>query len=369
MNIVHFESSMDWGGQELRVIEQSTWLNLHNHPTWVIARPHSAILAQAQARDLPHFALPLRGALNPSTLSKLLRFLRAHHIDLLDCHSNRDSYYGAYVKWLTSVKVIRSRHVTVPIKTSGLRGIVWRYGNHGVVVTAKLIRECLEQQHLVSPEKVLIAPAGVDPQRFHPKVDSQTLRQSLGIPATHRIIANIGMIRPDKGQLYFVQACKQLLAQRHPITCIQIGAATGQTQTYQQQVRAACGDEEERGIRFLGYHDDIERYLALADIVVIASINTEAQTRLVAQAFLMQKNVVATITGGLPEMIEHQCTGLLCPPADATALAQAVVTLLEQPQLAKRLAQAAYQQAQKTMTFDYMMEKMLEFYQHVLRGS
>jgi len=369
MNIAHFESSLDWGGQELRVVEQSAWLNQHGHPTWVIARPQSAILAQAQARHLPHVALPIRGALNLTTLRDLLRFLHTHRITLLDCHSNRDSYYGAYVKWLTRIKVVRSRHVTVPIKTAGLRSVVWRYGHHGVVVTAKAIREHLAQQGLVPPEKVLVAPAGVDPQRFHPQIDSQTLRRELGIPPEHRIIANVGMIRPDKGQLYFVQACRQLLAQQQAVTCIQVGAATGQTQAYQQQVQAACGDELGRGIRFLGYHDDIERYLALADVVVVASVATEAQTRLVAQAFLMQKNVVATTTGGLPEMIAHQHTGLLCPPADADALAQAVKTVLDQPRLAKQLAQTAYQHAQQTMTFDYMMAEMVGFYQRLLTLS
>lgn len=363
MNLAHFESSIDWGGQELRIVEQTEWLNRHGHPTWIIARPQAAILAQAQARGLPCFSLPLRGALNPRTLWKLLRFLHAHDIDLLDCHSNRDSYYGAYVKWSTRIKIIRSRHVTVPVQSRGLRGFIWRHGHHGVIVTARAIRDELVEAELAAPQKILIAPAGVDPQRFHPNLDSSALRRELGIPEAHTIIANIGMIRPDKGQLHYVHACRQLLARQRPVTCIQMGDATGQTQEYKKQVLEACGEYRDKGIHFLGYQEAIESYLALADIVVIASVATEAQTRLVAQVFLMRKNVVATTTGGLPEMIEDQRTGLLCPPGDAAALAQAVNTLLEQPRLARQLTDAAYRHARENMTFDYMMKKMLAFYQ------
>ena len=62
MNIAHFETSMDWGGQELRIVEQAEWLNQHGYPTWIIARPGSAILAKAQEKNLPTFAIRVRGS-------------------------------------------------------------------------------------------------------------------------------------------------------------------------------------------------------------------------------------------------------------------------------------------------------------------
>ena len=67
MRIAHIESSMNWGGQELRIVEQTDWLNQHGHPTWIIARPDSAILREAQQRDLPVLALDIRGSANPRT--------------------------------------------------------------------------------------------------------------------------------------------------------------------------------------------------------------------------------------------------------------------------------------------------------------
>ena len=367
MRIAHIESSMNWGGQELRIVEQTDWLNQHGHPTWIIARPDSAILREAQQRDLPVLALDIRGSANPRTYAELAQFVRTQRIDLLDCHGNRDSAYGAALKWLTGLPVVRSRHVTDPVRSSALRKLVWRTGNHGIVVTAERVAEILVEAGFAPRDRIYVAAAGVETDRFHPQRDGQALRAQLGIPAHHRVIANVGMIRPDKGQRFFVQACLAVLAQHDDLTCIHLGEATRQTEAYKQEVLALAGDAIAEGkIRFLGYQTDIENWLAVADMVVIASIATEAQTRLVAQAFLMQKNVVATTTGGLPEMITHRQTGLLCEPASASALTEAIDTLLTDPALAATLREQAYHHAQQHMTFDHMMTGMLATYQHAL---
>ncbi|GGY16613.1 glycosyltransferase family 4 protein [Paludibacterium paludis] len=370
MRIAHIESSMDWGGQELRIVEQTQWLNDHGYPAWIVARPGSAILQQARMRALPLLSLEIRGSVNPTTFFSLRRFLADNQIDILDCHGNRDSTYGAWIKWLTGRTVVRSRHVTDPIGVNALKRLVWRHGNDGVIVTAGRVREILDEAGLVNPEHVYVAVAGVDEQRFSPDRDGAALRQSLGIPANHIVIANVGMIRPDKGQLHFVRACASLLRRHSDITCIQLGEATTQTESYKQEVVGAVRTDIESGrIRFLGYQSDIENWLAIADMVVIASVATEAQTRLVAQAFLMKKNVVATTTGGLPEMIDHERTGLLCEPGSDTALATSVARLLDDPDLASRLREAAFDHALQYMSFDYMMRGMLNCYRDAMRRS
>jgi glycosyltransferase involved in cell wall biosynthesis len=80
----------------------------------------------------------------------------------------------------------------------------------------------------------------------------------------------------------------------------------------------------------------------------------------------MKKNVVATRVGGLPEMIAHQATGLLCPANDSGALALAVQSLIDNPSLADQLREQAYQHALKTATFGQMMDGMLAVYENAL---
>lgn len=370
MRIAHIESSMHWGGQELRIVEQTEWLNEHGHPTWIVARPGSAIALKAREKTLPVYEMPIRGSFNLSTLRQLLRFVDFQAIELLDSHGNRDANYCAYVRWLTGMPVVRSRHVIDPIRSDSFNRLIWRRGNQGIVVTAEAIRDNIVKSGLNSAERIFVAEAGVDERRFNPSVDGVKLRRWLGIPEDHFVVANIGMIRADKGQLQFVETCRQLLAKHENMTCIQIGEAPSHSIDYREKVLDAAGEYLEQGrIRFLGYQADIENWLALADVVVIASIATEAKTRLVSQAFLMKKNVVATSVGGLPEMITHQKTGLLCPPLNPAALAAAVEILIEDQSFAEQLRENAYLQAKQSMTFDRMMSGMLNTYEKAMASA
>ncbi len=367
LRLAHFESSMNWGGQELRILEQMEWMIARGYEVCLIARPGSAILDEAVKRNLPCHALRVRGSVNPGTLNKLLRLLRQGQINLLDCHSNKDAYYGLWTRLLTKTKVIRSRHVTNRIKTKGGRVLVWRYGNNHIITTADAVNRQIISLGLAPAEKIYTAKAGVDEKRFHPDIDAAQLKKQLRIPSDHTVVANIGMIRPDKGQLYYAKACNQLLDAHQKLSCIQVGEATLQTQDYKAKVvrEIEQGKHADR-FHFLGYHDDIENYLALADIVVIASIGTEAQTRLVSQAYLMKKAVVATCTGGLPEMVHHEETGLLCDAKSEKKLSSSIHRLLDDRKLRTELIENAYTYAIQHMTTDLMMQEMITVYEQTL---
>ncbi len=367
LRLAHFESSMNWGGQELRILEQMEWMIARGYEVCLIARPGSAILDEAAKRNLPCHALRVRGSFNPGTLNKLLRLLKQEQINLLDCHSNKDAYYGLWTRLLTKTKVIRSRHITDRIKTKGGRTLVWRYGNDHIITTANAVNQQIISLGLAPVEKIYTAKAGVDEKRFHPNIDAAQLKKWLGIPLDHTVIANIGMIRPDKGQLYYAKACNHLFDVHQNLSCIQVGEATLQTRSYKAEVAQEIqqGRHADR-FHFLGYHDDVENYLAMADIVVIASIGTEAQTRLISQAFLMKKAVVATRTGGLPEMVHDRETGLLCKAKSGDALATSIHRLLDERDLRNKLTHNAYLYALEHMTIDLMMQEMITVYEQTL---
>ncbi|MBU6951596.1 glycosyltransferase family 4 protein [Hahella sp. HN01] len=366
MNIAHLESSLNWGGQELRVIEQTQWLNANGHNGWIVARPQSAILMEAEKRGIPNTEIDFRGSANPKVIRKLIRFINQNKIELIDAHSNRDASYAMFAKWLTKVKVVRSRHVTTPIKHDFLHRLIWKYGNHQIITTANKINEQIIQLELAPASKVYTAKAGVDHNRYHANIDGSALKASLGIPSDHKVVSNIGMIREDKGQLFFVKACEIIAEQLPSVTFIQLGSATADTKAYESLVKEHWEKSKFKDrIKFIGYKSDIENYQALSDIVMICSIGTEAQTRLVSQAFLMENSMIATTVGGLPEMISHNNTGLLCPPQNPEALAEAAIKLLTDSKLAATLRKNAYQHAMEEMTFEKMMDGMLDIYKKV----
>jgi len=367
MNIAHIESSYSWGGQELRTIEQCEWLLKNSYHTWIIAREGSEIIKEAKKRNIPFYILDLRGSINPNTILKLINFIKKNHIDILDSHSNRDASYSMFVRLFTVAKVIRSRHVTNRIKNDFFRRFVWKRGNDQIVTTAHKIKDDIIKLKLAEEEKINVALAGVDEQRFDYQLNRDDLKKKLNIPDNHIVISNIGMIRKDKGQLHYVRACKQIAKLIDNVTFLQIGEATSGTKKYKEQVLKESESLIQNGhLKFLGYKSDIENYIDITDIVIIASVKTEAQTRLVSQAFLMKKNVIATKVGGLPEMIQDTVTGTLCLPASPNDITQAAITLIKDPHKQKEINENAYHYALKTMTFDQMMKHMIDIYTKTL---
>lgn len=368
--IAHIESSLNWGGQELRVLEQIEWLIKNDYKSVIIARPQSKILEEAKKRNLPHFELQIKGSANPFQIKKLINFLQNEKVNILDAHSSRDASYALFVKLLTNIKVIRSRHITNAIHNDFIHSLIWKYGSHSIITTANKIKLDIVNLKLFNKNKIYVATAGVDEKKFHPNININKLKETLQIPEKNIVISNVGMIRPDKGQKYFVEMCKILAKEYDNITFLQIGEATQETQKYKNEILKDLENSvySDR-IKFIGYKDDIENYLALTDIIVISSIKTEAQTRLVSQNFLMKNNVVATNVGGLPEMIEDHKTGLLCEAKDPNDLAHKVNLLLKDLKLKNLLADNAYNYAIQYSTFNYMMKGMLRTYNNTIYGS
>jgi glycosyltransferase involved in cell wall biosynthesis len=102
------------------------------------------------------------------------------------------------------------------------------------------------------------------------------------------------------------------------------------------------------------------------DVVVLPSIRSDGVPQVVLQALAMRKPVVASAVGGIPEVIQHQCTGVLVPPHDAPALADAVVQLLDEPQSAAIWAQAGGQLVDTYYGLEHMIDRTAAVYTAVL---
>jgi glycosyltransferase involved in cell wall biosynthesis len=94
-----------------------------------------------------------------------------------------------------------------------------------------------------------------------------------------------------------------------------------------------------KAVSFLGYRNDVDSLMASSDVVVSAS-SYEALSRSLLEALALERPVVAPFVGGIPEVIRNGETGLLVPPGDPSALAAGILQLLNDPNLAQRLASA-----------------------------
>lgn len=359
MRILHTESSLNWGGKELRSLEEVRWLNSHGHEAWIAARPNSKILEWAKAWGLPFFVVPFRGVARPAAIGKLYALVHKYRFDLIDCHDSHDALHCAILR-LLGAKVVRTLH-SEGISTRRLQRIVWRYGNDRIIVVSEVLKQRLVAMGLQST-KVDVINEGIDLTEFDFRRTGDKIRAEFDIPLTYKVVTNIGMIRPNKGQRYLVEAADAIVSAVPDVRFLLVGEAT--RPEFDRELRACLEASPQRDKFILtGYRTDVADFIAASDCVVISS-TAEAHSRVVPQAFAMKRPVVATNVGGLPELVKHGITGTLVQTANPSALAVGVIQVLQTDTSA--ILENAYTMALERFQIDGMMQRTLETYERAL---
>jgi glycosyltransferase involved in cell wall biosynthesis len=357
VNILYIESSRSWGGQEFRTCLEINWLNAHGHQAWLVCNPNSQVQSKASELGTRLVTMPLRSRVDLLSSWRLWTFCRRNRIELLKTYSSKD-HWICLPLYLCGIPLSRARCITDPIGSKG-RAFVFKHGCSNIVADASVIKRQLVQEHGVDPAKIEVIGSAVDLERFKPPRDRMKFRHEIGVSADTPLIGNIGMIRPDKGQLILVEAAPRVLAERPDARFVIVGMGTGILKrgiNVRNAIdRAGLADK----IIMAGYRWDTPDIYAACDMVVIASLRTEASPIVLREAFASGRPVIATKVGDIPEIIEHRQNGLLIEPADSQALAAAIIEFICDPKLAAYCAANGLRYATEHFSFDQMMAAKL----------
>ena len=185
-------------------------------------------------------------------------------------------------------------------------------------------------------DKVRIVYNGFDPAkaRIYEPGAAARLRAELGL-GPQPLVGLFGRLSEWKGQHVFLDA----IAAMEGVQAVIVGGALFGQEAYEARIREQASRLGLDGrVRFLGFRPDVPELMAAMDVVAHTSIVAEPFGRVVVEAMMCGRPVVATRGGGVTEIIRDGETGLLVPPGNASALAAAISRILSQPALAERLA-------------------------------
>ena len=358
MNILYVESSRSWGGQEYRTCLEINWLNAQGHQAWLVCNPDSQVHSKAAELGTRLVAMPLRHRVDLLCSWRLWRFCRRNRIDLLKAYSSKD-HWICLPLYFCGIPLSRARCITDPLGSKG-RAFVFKHGCSQIVADASVIKRHLVEQHGVDAAKVEVIGSAVDLEKFRPPRDRTKFRREIGVGDNTPLIGNVGMIRPDKGQLILVEAAPIVLKNHPDARFVIVGQGTGILKRG-INVRIAidqAGLSDE--IIMAGYRWDTPDVYAACDMIVIASLRTEASPIVLREAFASGRPVIATKVGDIPEIIDHRHNGLLIEPGDSRAMADAIMKFLNDPSLAAHCAANGLRYANEHFSFDTMMQKKLQ---------
>jgi glycosyltransferase involved in cell wall biosynthesis len=199
--------------------------------------------------------------------------------------------------------------------------------------------------HTRVPEHLVkVVPLGRDTHVFDPRrYDQVLMRRRFGLPVDRTIVAMLGRLDPQKGLEEFVRSLHDVSV-RHPgVLYLIAGDETlGEPgyRRYLDQLVEQLGLGE--SVRFLPFTDAVPEFMAAIDLFILPSYSETFGLALI-EAMAMEKPVVATRAGGVPEIVENGRDGLLIPPRDEKSLADAINLLLDDPSLRNTLSRRARQ--------------------------
>ena len=217
-----------------------------------------------------------------------------------------------------------------------------------------------------------VVPDPVDLDRFHPGIPGDRIRRELGIAGEEPLIGMIGHLTPWKGHEVFLEIARAVADRIPGSRFVVVGGSIYETHGhagYPESLRqraAALGLSDR--VTFLGIRDDIPEVLAGLDVLVHAPTAPEPFGRVLVEAMAVGRPVVAARCGGIPEVVEDGVTGILVPSGNVGAFANAVVRLLDDPVLCRRLGGAGRRRAEARFSIEAHAASVLEAYRAVFEG-
>lgn len=209
--------------------------------------------------------------------------------------------------------------------------------------------------HLPCPRKVVVVHNGIDTTRYTPQMDGRPFRQQHAIPTAAPLVGVVGRLRPWKGQARFLRMAASI-ARARPDAWFAIvgGTILDADHSYGQKLQRMVIELglAERVV-FTGQLDDVRPALAAMDVFVHPG-DPEPFGLATVEAMAMGKPVVAFSHGALPEIVEEGVGGLLAPPGDEEALAQAVLALLSDEGRRAAMGQAGRTHVERAFTAERM---------------
>jgi glycosyltransferase involved in cell wall biosynthesis len=219
----------------------------------------------------------------------------------------------------------------------------------------------------VNPRMTIIYDCAFDLNRYDPKVSGAGFRREFGIRENAPLVLLVSKLQTAKGHLCFIQAAKEVWSQLPQTRFVVIGGAVEGHEGEAAVIRKAAAPGERNGyLQMLDVLPDLTGAFAAADIVVHCPVYPDPYPTVMLLGMAMQKALVASNIGGIPEQVEDQSSGLLFPAGDSNALAGLLMDLIRDPQKRLSLGLEARRRVRVICDPARQVEQIIEQYKSVL---
>ena len=346
------------GGGEESLLLLARGLNRRRYIPYAMVPGEGEIAEAFRRLEIPVAALPLP-PLRPRTalaanrgLREVRQLLAAWQPLLVHAHGSRGALYVGMAARRLHIPVIW--HVRIADRDPLLDGLLLALSARVVAISHAVGARFGGSRHA---NKVRVVYNGVEPADWTP-------REGPPSSLTGPVVLQVGRLSPDKGQATLVRAAPTVLGHIPATRFVFLGADTDGEAGRLRRLAVQLGVNHAVEIR--PWMEDPRPAFQEADVVTLPS-RSEGFGRVLVEAAFLAKPVVATRVGGIPEVVVDGETGLLIPPDNPSALAEALIMLLRNPQLRHKLGAAARERALTRFTARQHVEGVEAVYAELLQ--
>ena len=358
MKIFHLISNKAWGGGEQTILDLSRRQLADGIKVELFCLLSDAVRNRFQELNVPIHTLPLRGALDLRSAWLMAKIIKHEPDCAIHAHNFKEAFTAAYARMIAGRKDIRlvmCRNLTRKGKTSMIYR--WLYSQLDCIVfdSQLAMDEFLSTNPPIDHNKLqvifnaIIVPDGLK---------AKDLRAEFGIADDETIILCHGRLDPEKGQHVLIEAAAQLKGEKFKLVLI-----GGGSEEYTNNLKSLIRKHQlEKTVIMMGFTDSVMTYVAGCDIGVLPSIVAEGCSLAAQEHMSLGHPIVATNNGGQREYIVDGKNGLLVPPENPVALADALRRLLHDKELCKKLGDQAKSDYDDHLNYESYYNRMSKIY-------
>jgi len=307
-----------------------------------------------------------RRKLAPGMVARLVKLIRERQVSLLHTHDHKSDFFGLMAARIAGVRIVATAH--------GYHEALWRIRLYRALDL--LVLRAFDRVIAVSDAfRGELVAAGIPAGKvvtIHNAIDGRAFRLSaveeggvsrsrLDLSPDDRVVSIVGRLIPEKGHMDFLRAAERIVARVPAVRFLIAGEGRLGPDLEIAAGRMGLTDK----VLFLGHRDDVATLMQLTEVVVFPSVR-EFFPNVLLEAAVVGRPVVATAVGGVPEIVTNGETGLLVPPRDPVALAEAVERMLCDPEWASAMGRRARARVEERFCLDRMVEATAGVYDAVL---
>jgi sugar transferase (PEP-CTERM/EpsH1 system associated) len=341
LRVAHVTLALDVGGLERNIVNQvREGFELGQDVSVICLERPGTLAPQVENLGAPVICLHKRPGLRLGLVGELWRVLRRLRPHVVHSHQIASLFYTGPAANVSGVPVVaHTEHGKQPyaerLRTRWLGKLAGRHASRFFCLSRDMAA-AVTAHHIVPPHKVRVILNGINTACFRERKEARPLREALGIPANAPVIGTVGRLAPVKRQDVLLRAFARLRERVPEAHLVLVGDGPRQEELRALATQLGVGAVT----HFAGYQSEPQRYLDLIDVFVLTSAS-EGIPQALLEASAAAIPAVCSRVGGIPEVIDEGRTGLLFPSGDQDSLTEGVLTLLTDPQLARRLGEAA----------------------------